>query len=256
MNNKVIFTALIGKYDHLPQPKVYDKSFDYICFTKNPQKNKLGIWEIKNIDYYNLDKTRIARYIKTHPETLLKDYKYTVWIDSNIVINGNLLYERVNKLISQKKDFAAIKHPTRDCIYIEAFEVLKYAKDSFSKVIEQVKFLKKEKYPQHNGLCETNLLYRNINSKKNVQLDNYWWKIIDKYSKRDQMAFNYALWKLNIKYDDLLGDGITTRNNKNFESEFHLNDMKIFRKVKVKIWYLFYSYKFLLPIYKKIFKLN
>ena len=68
------------------QPKYIDDRFDYILFTDEPKEKHIGVWEVRKVDYSNSDKTRIARYIKTHPHTLLPQYKATVWLDANLEI--------------------------------------------------------------------------------------------------------------------------------------------------------------------------
>ena len=121
----VIYSACIGSYDNISQPKYIDDRFDYILFTDELKEKHIGVWEVRKVDYSNSDKTRIARYVKTHPHTLLPQYKATVWLDANLEISSSFIYERCIELCESKTQLASIKHPTRDCIYDEAYWIPK-----------------------------------------------------------------------------------------------------------------------------------
>ena len=44
MNNKVIYTAIIGGYDELIEPSFKPKGWDFICFSDRPLKSKT--WKV------------------------------------------------------------------------------------------------------------------------------------------------------------------------------------------------------------------
>ena len=84
----VIYTAIIGKYDKLPQHIIYNtKDFDYICFTTTDNINDISFpWKVFNVsDLLGIidtkDKTKIARWFKTHPHMFFRNYQYSIWID-------------------------------------------------------------------------------------------------------------------------------------------------------------------------------
>ena len=94
MNLFAIYTACIGGYDNILQPKAIDDRFDYILFSDEVAKERVGVWQVRHVDYTNPDKTRIARYVKTHPEELLPEYEATLWMDANIQIVSSKVYGR------------------------------------------------------------------------------------------------------------------------------------------------------------------
>jgi len=59
----------------------------------------------------------------------------------------------------------------------------------------QVEGYRLEGYPERNGLAASGLMIRNHNSKKVDEFMNRWWEEIRLKSKRDQLSFNYVLWK-------------------------------------------------------------
>ena len=210
MKKYAVYTACIGKYDDICQPEVVDSRFDYILFTDDTCEAPLGVWQVRHVDYCNLDKTRIARYVKTHPHELLPDYEATLWMDSSIQIISSSIYERVIALAKSPVDLSAIKHPKRDCIYDEAFEVAS-RKSPGALEYEDVAMswchrLWGKHYPMHNGLYETGILYRR-NDAVMEQFDNLWWTCIDNYSKRDQLSFNYVVWNCKPTYEHIFPVG-------------------------------------------------
>ena len=100
MKRYVIYSALVGNYDEILQPLVEDERFDFVLFTDIITKDRVGVWQVRPIEYHNDDNTRICRYVKTHPEILLPDYAVSVWIDSNIQIIDGFIYDRIIALQS------------------------------------------------------------------------------------------------------------------------------------------------------------
>lgn len=200
--NKVIYTAISGKYDSLKQPLYISKNFDYICFTNNKIRNP-GVWEIKPLLNIKQDLVRTARYHKLFPNKILKKYKYSIWVDSNITITSNALEKRINLLIKNNKKIAVNIHFERNCIYQEAKACIDQQKDDPEIILKQVDFLKKEKYPQNNGLFETNIIFRQHRNPIIIKSMEYWWWMINNFSRRDQLSFNYVLWKNKLKCTQL-----------------------------------------------------
>lgn len=220
MKQFVIYTACIGAYDNISQPKCIDDRFDYVLFSDEPKEKHIGVWEVRKVDYRNSDKTRIARYVKTHPHTLLPQYEATVWLDANLEITSPFIYERSIELCKSKTQLASIKHPTRDCIYDEAYWV--YGLDSEIKIFEWCHFLRSIGYPRHSGLYETNVLFR-TNDESIAELNEKWWKAILEHSRRDQLSLNYLLWNSAIRQDYILPIGEHAVNSTHICKRLHNN---------------------------------
>ena len=94
----VVYTVMVGDYDKILQPLVVDDRFDYVLFTDQARNDKIGVWQVRTFDYQNDDKTRISRYLKTHPEKLLPEYDASLWIDGNIQITNSYIYNRFIEL--------------------------------------------------------------------------------------------------------------------------------------------------------------
>ncbi len=173
----LLYTANIGKYDKLqvkPQP-----GFDFLIF-----QNKIdGLNDVKSA----------RRYKILSP----KFWGSSIWLDSNIKINCNLK-EFVDKWLTKDVDMVAMEHG-RDCIYDEMDACIKRKKDTKENIERQRQFYLKEGFPKHAGMVGTGILirkYRNYDDWFNFLMDD-WWDIVCKFSHRDQLSFNYALWKAN-----------------------------------------------------------
>ena len=125
MKKFVVYSAIIGSYDNISQPTVIDDRFDYILFSNDFSEQNIGIWQIRPIKYHNDIQTKIARWVKTHPEKLLPEYKCSLWIDANIDINAADIYKRVIYLYNNNILISSMVHLKRNCIYDEMITVLK-----------------------------------------------------------------------------------------------------------------------------------
>ena len=220
MKKFVIYTAIVGAYDDVIQPLVVDNDFDYVLFSDCIKEKKVGVWNVRPIDYTNPTQTKIARYVKTHPHTLLPEYECSVWIDASVIIKSDYLYNRVKSLYADKVAISSLKHPDRDCIYDEAVAVVMYNFESEEMVLKWVNYLHKNHYPEHNGLCETRVLYRS-QSEALSRFNEQWWKYIEDYSRRDQLSFNFVLWAQQLKCMNFFGDDIYVRDSEHMSIKQH-----------------------------------
>lgn len=195
MKNFVVYTALTGNYDNIEQPSVIDDRFDYVLFTDSVVVSSIGVWQVRSIPYENEDLTRVSRYPKMHPEELLKDYKASLYHDANIQITDSRIYDRVAELYSHGIEWAGIKHPYRDCIYDEAYNVYRLEKEEL--IFRWCHRLRQENYPRHNGLFENNVIFR-VHNNCVSQVDEMWWRLYESHTRRDQLTLCYVLWKMPI----------------------------------------------------------
>lgn len=201
----VIYTSIIGNYDELKNLTYYDHhKYDYVCFTDSSEiiNSKNKDWIIFDISLIklklNIDDTKVARYFKTHPHLFFENYEKSIWIDGNIDIIKNI-DDHVN-LLNDDNYILCYDHPYRNCIYQEVNACLKLKKDSIENIKNTENFLINENYPRNNGLIQSNILVRNHNNNECIFLMENWWEMIKKYSKRDQLSFNYIFWKYGGKY--------------------------------------------------------
>ncbi len=218
-NCGVIYTCITGNYDNLIQHTYQDLNWDYVCFTDNEcllQQQKVGVWTIKKLQFDTLDNVRNARWHKVHPHVLFPDYKYSIWIDGNIDVLTKALFRKADIFLKSKDVVFSYKHPERDCVYDEVETVLLLHKDYPEIIKKEAEFLKEENYPSHHGLSETSILIRKHNQTSQISFANLWWHLIQNYSRRDQLGFDYSLWKNNLSISQAVQKNETIVQGKNY----------------------------------------
>ncbi|MFQ5759766.1 MAG: glycosyltransferase, partial [Acidiferrobacterales bacterium] len=215
-----VYTTIVDGYDEPKFPEVISPHCDYICFTDQTIGNP-GVWQLHGIDYFNVDPTRIARYIKTHPHTYLPEYDWSIWVDANLLIHSDLA-----ELVFGIPDntlFATFQHPHRECLYKEAEEVIRRQLDDAGLVRQQVERYHQDGYPEGVGLAETNVVVRRHNHPTVVAVNTDWWREIENGSRRDQLSLNYVVWKRNLHLGNIAPRGISVRNDERFTRFQHKN---------------------------------
>lgn len=221
MNNKIIYTAIIGGYDDLFEPDFKPDGWDFVCFTDRDFKS--DTWDVQKVLPLYKDNTRTARKYKLLPHRWFPNYEYSCWIDGNAKVRNDIndLFSFIEDCNLATYDHATTHLDPRDCIYEEAEVILNVGKMNYQKnpskginafkddprVIErQVNKYWGEKMPRNNGLISSMVLFRRHNEKDCIKTMEDWWTEIKHNSKRDQLSFNYVAWKNNFKYNYLEGD--------------------------------------------------
>lgn len=180
----IIYTAIIGGYDKLNE---YTTNCRKLCFTDNASLRSTT-WEVVKVRPL----MKIHRKIKILPHLFLPPHERSIWIDGNIKPTMD-----IEKFAEDKSGFWVMQHPVRNCIYQEAAACIALRKDNPRTITRQISKYRAEGYPEHNGMVSTGVLIRD-----NVYQEflNSWWKEVYEHSVRDQLSFNYAATKHNLKF--------------------------------------------------------
>ena len=227
MKKFAIYSAIVGNYDEIIQPLYVDDRFDYILFSNDISEKQVGVWEIQSIPYNNQTQTKIARWVKTHPEELLPDYVCSIWIDANIQISSSYIYSKSIELFDSGAILSCMKHPLRDCVYDEAAEILALGLDHERTIVKWIQRLKNERFPSHFGLFETGIVFRTHTQQLIKLFNGTWWDCILSNSKRDQLSFPYALNKTGLDCIYFLPDSEDIRYSAHFNYKSHDKPSKI-----------------------------
>lgn len=199
---KVVYTVNFGNYDKLKKINKQE-GYDYFAFLDTDiDKYKDTNWTIipvsEEINNLNVSYLKKTRFIKLYPHLFFKNYSLSIYIDAAYEIKGDL-NEFLLRILEPKYNIYSLEHFGRDCIYQEIERVVQLKKEKLS--IAQIVYdkYKKENFPKRLGLSENCLIIRKHNEKEIITLMEKWWEEIKNYSYRDQLSFNYVLWKTGIK---------------------------------------------------------
>ena len=185
VKNIAVYTALFGSYDYLRDPPVAYNEVDYLCFTDN-KKFQSKKWKVLYIKKDNFSPKDMNRYIKINNYKFLKDYKFSIYHDANVVFFSNPI-ELVKKYL-KSSDIAMLQHRYRNSSQAEVKEVLAYSNLSNLQNDKVKKITKKN----INWLTENRFILRRNNKKIIKDLMKTWWKMYKNGIVRDQISFPYA----------------------------------------------------------------
>lgn len=202
--NNVVYTCIVGDYDSLILHHYVNDKCDYVCFTDNKHlvsMKQFGVWKIKPLQFSELDNTRNARWHKTHPHILFPEYDCSLWVDANVDVLDDYIFNEMGKTSSK---LLIPLHFNRDCIYKEIESLYNLPRKESADVLDEMRIvLQNNKMPQHYGLNETNLIFRRHNDSQIINIMEEWWSFIRKISKRDQVSLSFVLWKNGLKPSDI-----------------------------------------------------
>jgi hypothetical protein len=184
---KILYTAIIGRYDTLKTPTVVTKGWEYICFTDDKNLTS-DFWKIVYVDPSGHNRIRFSREIK------IKYFDYieadlSIWVDGSFIVNTNL-----NEFVKEyhKGNISISKHPHRDNVHDEALACIEQGKDQDRVIIDQIARYDKAGYKDDNNLAESGVIIRkHCDEVKN--LCEHWWEELELGSFRDQISLPYVL---------------------------------------------------------------
>lgn len=186
----VVYTCIRGKNRKPSQPEYINVHWDYICFTDEQDKwnTRDGVWEFRKLDateeaYY---------YYKLMPHKVLGEYDYSIWINPQIQIIGEL--ERFYKIYGQGSTFLGIPAYVQDNLY-EALRTNLRADDENIELRRILYQFREEGFPEHFGMINTNLIYRSHRDEVLKNVMDTWWRQAQRCSQLREFGFAYAAWK-------------------------------------------------------------
>ena len=196
----VVYTAITNQYDSLSDTEA-DSEVSYVVFTESEIRQTF--WEKRKICDVYRDTRRNARRHKILSHEYFPDASITLWIDGSFDLKVPVKH-LVEKYLANS-DIAVFPHPWRNCIYEEFDACCQWKLDHYWTMKKQVNRYRQEGYPSNNGLVATGIILRR-NTEQMKKLNDMWWHEIEYGSVRDQLSFNYCLWKLGIEYTEIKGN--------------------------------------------------
>ena len=200
--SKVVYSCVIGNKDIELYPFNKQPGFDYILFSdvKYENTNWTVVLISEEIRNSPLIKEKKENFFKINPHLFFKNYDISIYIDlTTFRIVGNL-DDFVFYAINPIDNIYILHHQNRQNVDSEFKLAFKNPKHDSINLLKRINAkYKKEKFPDNLGFVESTLIMRNHNSPDCIALMNRWWQEVYKYSYRDTLSFNYAMWKTKIK---------------------------------------------------------
>jgi hypothetical protein len=203
-----VYTALVGAYDvGLPEfVNTHPEYFDFHCFT-NQKRLTSNLWQMHHIEELPVpgDVSKSAYYYKWNPHKLFgEEYDTVIWMDSSA-------YDvKLDNIIAEIELFKSLgtiihieEHPSRSkSLKTECDVNCRLNKDYVNIMKKQVESYYKSGYKDSLGILvpETGFSIREFRMPECISLSEMIWSEMGEgKTKRDQLVWNYSVWKTNTK---------------------------------------------------------
>lgn len=206
----VVFTAIFGDIRDRLQPiknLLGNEEVQYHAYVDGvdkPQTHDTG-WELRPAVWAHATNARLrARRHKILSHELYPDADFTLWVDGCLTPVQDPT--ELVKLYFRKDqpDMYLFQHMQRNCVYQEAEACIRMKKDDPNRLRAITHRYKEEGYPHNNGLAETTAMLRK-HTRKVKEFNGAWWSELRNNSIRDQMSFDYMVWRRKMRYGHLRG---------------------------------------------------
>jgi Protein of unknown function (DUF616). len=220
-----VYTSIFGGYDEIWEPQFLAENIDYYFVSDaRPSCLKTYRW----IDARTALPTEIEcpvkrnRYVKMHPQVLFPEYDYSIYLDGNIEVIGD-----ISTFINRNHSgISLFIHPLRNCIFYEALALANYQKVSGGDICMQMMDYLKEGMQPLYGLPEMGVIVREHHKEQCIKLMDDWWEEFNRRPQRDQLSFMYVMWKNGMGMSDLTLLGVDWRESEVIKLHSHNRDMK------------------------------
>lgn len=196
----VVYTCLTGE-QILKQPEEVSVNLDYLCFTDIEEKwgTREGVWrycQVEKKDCKGVPSWESRYRIMAHE--ILEDYDYSIWIDSDVVIKGDVI--RFCEVYGKGRGFLAFSSAKDGCLY-EDMSITNMSTDDLNvKVRKNMKRYQKEGYPKNNGLIDMRVMARSHRDEAVCRMMEAWWQEIEQEAACIENIFNYIAWKYQFPF--------------------------------------------------------
>lgn len=210
----VVYTCILGGFDNLRPPLVKpEPGVRFICFTDNPILPDVAPWEFRPIHNAG-SPSRSSRLPKILPHLILPEgTDYSIWLDgcfqlakpATEIINSELRFE----------DWAAHRHPARDCMYKEAALLIREKERvphewpllDGTLLADEVEVYSRMGFPADRGLTANGMIIR-CHTAAVARTNEVWWSFFKDGCGRDQLSLPVAFWLTGGKINDMphMGD--------------------------------------------------
>lgn len=208
-----VYTIMVGGYEQLNTFAIPNSAgVRQICLTDDPVLTS-DVWEIRQVKpWFPMDPIRSQRAMKVLPHVFLPEFDRSLYIDNTIQLTADIT--DIFAAFDGSDGIALPSHSFRESVLDEFLEVARLGFDDSNRIFEQLNhYLLEDEAHLAGRPYWTAILLRDHRNPAILNLMHIWWAHIARYSRRDQLSFNYALRQAGVSPNVIDID--------NFASWFH-----------------------------------
>lgn len=199
----VAYTCIVGDYDRLKEPiSISDKCDYYVISDKRPEKDSVFQYiDVEEcIPEYIDDNVKKNRFCKINAHKLFPQYRYSIYFDGNMTLKSNI--DQVIRELPKTRIMTLAQNPI-NCVYMEAMRASELGRVNKDIAMKQVEKYWLEGMPENFGSVICSILIREHNNPICRKIMDDWWYQVEHFSRKDQIAFPYVIWKNNYSMNDV-----------------------------------------------------
>lgn len=199
VSDVIVYSAVTSGYDMVFKPKTSSENIHYVLFSD--RVNKIRGWDVLPLtNKVEGSHPLTNRWYKFFPHKVFREAEYSVYVDGNIRILGDLA-PLIEEFKQSRAALGLFKHLERTTILQEVDACLEHRKfDERDK--EQVKYqlqtYAEEGMPLDQPLTDNGIIFRWHKHPGLSKAMSSWWGQLHEYSKRDQISLPYVVWKEDV----------------------------------------------------------
>lgn len=187
-----VYTTMLGETDPVRCPTVFNPKVRYVCFTDRPARIPRPYLPVP-IALHGEPSTLASRRLKilaSHPA--LGSARVTIWHDAAFQLMSDPLALVKEHLAD--RDMLAFRHPHRSQIEDEAAVIARLGYAPADVLQAQIATYRAEGFPVRDVITSTGFCIRRMTDPV-IEFGARWWGEVERWSWRDQMSVDYALWR-------------------------------------------------------------
>ena len=217
MADVTVYSAVAGGYDRVRTPRG-GIAKRHLLFTDNT--NRVSGWEVRSFETVLANPVRTAKAPKILAHRYLGRQRLEC-LDRRQRRTDQPTMSLTDEVERAGCSIGVFRHPERYCAYDEGATCIERGKDKAERITAQLSRYESEGFPRQYGLAECNVIIRRHNDPAVVAAMEIWWDEIERGSSRDQLSFNYALWRAGLVYHELGNGLVDVRSDRRFVYRLH-----------------------------------
>ena len=191
-----IYTALFGNDAEFIEPLYVPPGIDQVIFSDQPRETFQ--WKLHLVSPTDGNSALYNNAIKFLPHEYLNKYDYTLYVDPNLVIVGDL-FLLLKKWLLNKSFVVWNVHPNCCDIYEYCETILTELVHEPDSIIDEYKYFLQKQAPKHTGLVETCFMWRDHRNNGVRKLMEEWWRHEQLFPGRDLAGLSHLMWKRDVR---------------------------------------------------------